>query len=149
VENLQLRPTFPDKPLIKTYVALWESCRSIAPLQLLFLEIFKFVDNFWTFAISKRLKRNKLVTGDVVAAPSASRVSGPRRPRGFRALPQRTDVPGVSAMDPRTAVDPPPVFLLCAAPSRPNALQAEPRARASARPRACSGQLASSRGRAP
>jgi hypothetical protein len=146
VENLQLRPTFPGKPLIKTYDALWESCRSIAHLQLLFLEIFKFVDNFWSFAISKRLKRNKLVTSDIVAAPSASRASGPRQPRGFRALPRRTDVPGVSAMDPRTAVDPPPVFLPCAVPSRPNAQQAEPSARASARPRACSGQLVTSRG---
>jgi hypothetical protein len=38
---------------------LWESCRSIAPLQLLFLEIFKFVDNFWSFVISKAGPRNK------------------------------------------------------------------------------------------
>jgi hypothetical protein len=53
VEKLQLRPTFPDKPLIKIYVALWESCRSIAPLQLLFLEIFKYVDIFKNYAILK------------------------------------------------------------------------------------------------
>jgi hypothetical protein len=62
-EFCQLRPTFPDKPLIKTYIALWESCRSIAPLQLCFLEIFEFVDDFWSFAISKRPKRNKTWAG--------------------------------------------------------------------------------------
>jgi hypothetical protein len=59
VEKLQLRPTFPDKPLIKTYVALWESCRSIAPLQLSFLEIFNLVGTFWSYAISKQAKWNK------------------------------------------------------------------------------------------
>jgi hypothetical protein len=52
-EFCQLRPTFPDKPLIETYVALWESCRSIAPLQLLSLEIFDLVVTFGGCAILK------------------------------------------------------------------------------------------------
>jgi hypothetical protein len=59
VENLQLRLAFLGKPLIKTYVTLRESCRSTAPLQLCFWEIFHLVDNFWSFAISKRAKRIK------------------------------------------------------------------------------------------
>jgi hypothetical protein len=59
VEKLQLRPTFPDKPLIKTYVALWESCRSIAPLQLLYLENFDLVVTFGSYAISKQGKWNR------------------------------------------------------------------------------------------
>jgi hypothetical protein len=58
VEKLQLRRDFPTNPLIKTYDALWESCRSIGPLQLLFLEIFKLVDTFWSFVISKAGSRN-------------------------------------------------------------------------------------------
>jgi hypothetical protein len=75
VENLQLRSAFLGKPLIKTYVALRESCRSIAPLQLCFWEIFHLVDDFWSFAISKRAKRNKIELGDVVLAlQSATRV---------------------------------------------------------------------------
>jgi hypothetical protein len=45
--------------LIKTYVALWESCRSIAPLQLSFLEIFNLVGTFWSYAISKQAKWNE------------------------------------------------------------------------------------------
>jgi hypothetical protein len=68
VENLQLRSTFPGKRLIKTYDALWESCRSIAPLQLFFSEIFDLVGTFWSFAISKRPKRIKLELGVGVAA---------------------------------------------------------------------------------
>jgi hypothetical protein len=75
VEKLQLRPTFPGKPLIKTYVAPWESCRSIAPLQLLFLEIFKYVDIFKSYAILK--------TG--TWSGSVRR----RRPAGARAICQR------------------------------------------------------------
>jgi hypothetical protein len=73
VEKLSLQHIFPTNLLIKTYVALCESCRSIAPLQLLFLEIFKFVDNFWSFAISKRLKRNRTRDGRRRRAPSVSR----------------------------------------------------------------------------
>jgi hypothetical protein len=57
VEKLQLRPTFPYKPLIKTYVTLWESCRSIAPLRLLFLEIFHLVGNFRSYGILKTESR--------------------------------------------------------------------------------------------
>jgi hypothetical protein len=59
VEKLQLRPTFPDKPSIKTYVALWKSCRSIAPLQLSFLENFNLVGTFWSYAILKQAKWNE------------------------------------------------------------------------------------------
>jgi hypothetical protein len=58
-EFCQLRPTFPDKPLIKTYVALWECCRSVALIQLLFLENFDLVDIFGSYAISKMLKWNR------------------------------------------------------------------------------------------
>jgi hypothetical protein len=61
VEKLQLRPTFPGKPLIKTNIALWESCRSIVPLQLLFLEIFKCVDIFKSYTILKLGKWNENV----------------------------------------------------------------------------------------
>jgi hypothetical protein len=68
VENLQLRSTFPGKRLIKTYDTLRESCRSTAPLQLCFWEIFHLVDAFWSFAISKRPKRIKLELGAGVAA---------------------------------------------------------------------------------
>jgi hypothetical protein len=49
---------FPDKRLIKTYDALWESFRSIAPLQLLFLEIFEYVDTFWSYGVLKAGSRN-------------------------------------------------------------------------------------------
>jgi hypothetical protein len=52
-EFCQLRPTFPDTPLLKHHVAHWESCRSIAPLQLLVLEIFKCVDTFTGFIVLK------------------------------------------------------------------------------------------------
>jgi hypothetical protein len=58
VEKLQLRRDFPTNPLIKTYDALWESCRSIAPLQLLILEFFKLVDTFSSFVILKTGSRN-------------------------------------------------------------------------------------------
>jgi hypothetical protein len=68
-EFCQLRPTFPDKPLLKHHVALCESCRFIAPLQLLFLEIFKFVGTFWGFAILKILNGMGFELGDVVTAP--------------------------------------------------------------------------------
>jgi hypothetical protein len=54
--------------LIKTYDTLRESCRSTAPLQLCFWEIFHLVDAFWSFAISKRPKRIKLELGAGVAA---------------------------------------------------------------------------------
>jgi hypothetical protein len=50
-EFCQLRPTFPDKPLLKHYVALWESGSAIPPLQLLFLEIFELVVTFGSYAI--------------------------------------------------------------------------------------------------
>jgi hypothetical protein len=71
----------PRQTVDKTYVALWESCRSIAPLQLLFLEIFKFVDNFWSFAISKRHKRNR--TGDGRRRRSSQAASRARLRFGF------------------------------------------------------------------
>jgi hypothetical protein len=91
-EFCQLRPTFPDKPLLKHHVALCESCRTIAPLQLLFSEIFKLDDTFSSFAISKGLKRNR--TGDGRHRRRAQRVmsaSGPRQPRGFLSLFRCTD----------------------------------------------------------
>jgi hypothetical protein len=59
VEKLQLWPTFPDKRLIKTYDALLESCRSMAPLQLCSLEIFDLVVTFGSYAISKQGKWNR------------------------------------------------------------------------------------------
>jgi hypothetical protein len=118
--------TFPDKPLIKTYVALWESCRSIAPLQLLFSEIFKFVDTFWSFVISKtkswnwfesptslcRTPERRARTPDSVGHVSSSRCSGVRVPwrcrcgpaqhRGYSALTQgRTSCPGDRAAWPQ------------------------------------------------
>jgi hypothetical protein len=74
VEKLQLRPTFPGKPLIKTYVALWESCRSIVSLQLSFLEIFDLVVTFASYAILKPGKWNKTRPGDVVTALWCTRV---------------------------------------------------------------------------
>jgi hypothetical protein len=46
VEKLQLQHDFPTNLLVKTYDALCESCRTIAPLKLLFLEIFLLVGNF-------------------------------------------------------------------------------------------------------
>jgi hypothetical protein len=51
--KLQLQHDFPTNLLIKTYVALWESCRCIVPLQLLFLEIFKLHSKFLSYAILK------------------------------------------------------------------------------------------------
>jgi hypothetical protein len=68
-EFCQLRPTFPDKPLLKHHVALCESCRFIAPVQLLFLEIFKFVGTFKSFVILKMLNGMGFEPGDVVTAP--------------------------------------------------------------------------------
>jgi hypothetical protein len=105
MDNLQLRPTFPDKRLIKTYDALWESCRSIAPLQLLFLEIFKFVDNFWSFVISKAGPRNKNGRRRRAAAPA--RASAASRPRGDQTLVRCTDGLGVSAVEQAATVGPP------------------------------------------
>jgi hypothetical protein len=91
VEKLQLRPTFPDKPLTKTYVALWENCRSIATLQLLFLEIFDLVDIFGSYAISKMLEWNqKGGTRHCHRALRVVRALRPRRPRGVLAMPRRT-----------------------------------------------------------
>jgi hypothetical protein len=58
MEKLQLQDDFPTNLLIKTYDALCESCRSIAPLQLLFLEIFEYIDTLWSFVISKTGSRN-------------------------------------------------------------------------------------------
>jgi hypothetical protein len=52
-ELLHLRRVFPAKPNIKTYVALCESCRSIAPLQLLVLEILKLVGTFESYTFLK------------------------------------------------------------------------------------------------
>jgi hypothetical protein len=96
VENLQLRPTFPDKPLIKTYVALCESCRFIAPLQLLFLEIFELNSKFLSYAISKMLKWNKKGgTRRRRRAPCVVRALRPRRPRGVLAMLRRTDPRGL------------------------------------------------------
>jgi hypothetical protein len=45
--------TILPNPLIQTYVAFCKSCWSIAPLQLLVLEIFEYVDTFLRYAISK------------------------------------------------------------------------------------------------
>jgi hypothetical protein len=47
VEKLHLLHVFPVDLLIKAYVTLCESCRSIAPLQLLFLENFNLFGTFW------------------------------------------------------------------------------------------------------
>jgi hypothetical protein len=84
VEKLQLRPTFPDKPLIKTYVALWESCRSIAPLQLLFLEIFKCVDIFKSYTILKLGKWNENVHRRRRNPPGAHSLPAPVTCRSYR-----------------------------------------------------------------
>jgi hypothetical protein len=59
VGKLQLRYDYPTNPVIKTYDTLCESCRSIAPLQLLFLENFEFVVTFRSSAISNQVTRNR------------------------------------------------------------------------------------------
>jgi hypothetical protein len=79
--------------LIKTYDTLCESCRSIAPLQLLFLEFFKLVGTFWSFAILKRLKQNRTWDGwRRRRAQRVARASGPRRPRGFCVFLRRKNI---------------------------------------------------------
>jgi hypothetical protein len=75
VGKLQLWPTFPGKRLIKTYATLWKSCRSIAPLQLSYLEIFNLVGTFWSYAISKQAKWNENGRSADVAALRRARVS--------------------------------------------------------------------------
>jgi hypothetical protein len=108
MEKLQLRPTFPDKPLIKTYVALCESCRSIAPLQLLFLEIFKLVVTFLSFAFAKMLKWNKRRAADAVAAPRASCARYGRAGHVASARPSSVRKPRHLRGGPRTVVGFPP-----------------------------------------
>jgi hypothetical protein len=107
MEKLQLRPTFPDKPLIKTYDALWESCRSIAPLQLLFLENFDLLVNFGSYAISKQGKWNR---------------AGSRRyrvPRVVRAFLRRTDASAPPLWTRAPWFPPPHPADLCAALRKP------------------------------
>jgi hypothetical protein len=89
-EFCQLRPTFPDKPLIKTYDALCESCRSIASLQILFLEIFKCVDTFWSFIISKSVSRNRIDVSSHHWTRARAGLSELRLPRALHALFLRT-----------------------------------------------------------
>jgi hypothetical protein len=69
VEKLQLQHDFPTNLLIKTYDTLCESCRSIAPLQLLFLENFNLVATFWSITFLNRAKPNQRSA----TAPSRSR----------------------------------------------------------------------------
>jgi hypothetical protein len=66
----KLRSRFPNSstrfcpnPLIKTYSALCESRRSIAPLQLLFLEIFKFYSKLLSSANCYTVKLNGTCAG--------------------------------------------------------------------------------------
>jgi hypothetical protein len=116
VEKLQLRSTFPDKPLIKTYVALWESCRFIAPLQLLFLENFDLVVTFGRYAISKQGKWNR--AGPVsrphrtLARPRATASCVTRRPR----VPPAYGRFGASAVDHMRCGPSAPLSKPCAAP---------------------------------
>jgi hypothetical protein len=108
VENLQLRPTFPDKRLIKTYDALWESCRSIAPLQLLCLEIFNLIATLGSYVFLNLRKWNK--TGTRRRHHLALARARPRPaawPRGARGGVRRTDA-GVHRCGPGAAVDHPP-----------------------------------------
>jgi hypothetical protein len=104
VENLQLRLTFPDKPLIKTYDALWESCRSIAPLRLLFLEIFKLYSRKSSFTSLKLAKRNE--NGPERRRRCAASRARPRPPR-HASLPP---IPGIRTLE-SVAVDPALWFL--------------------------------------
>jgi hypothetical protein len=55
--------------LIKTYDTLCESCRSIAPLQLLVLETFHLVDNYGSYAFFRGVKDLKTGSSDVHTAP--------------------------------------------------------------------------------
>jgi hypothetical protein len=108
MEKLQLRPTFPGKPLIKTCVALRESCRSIAPLQLLFLKIFKLVVTFSSFAFVKMLKWNKRGAANAVAAPRASCARCGRAGHVASAHPFGVRKPRHLRGGPRTVVGSPP-----------------------------------------
>jgi hypothetical protein len=71
---LEFQRVFSTNQLIKTYVTLCESCRSIAPLQLLFLDIFKYDDTFWSFIILKTESRNKIGSGDIDVALARAHV---------------------------------------------------------------------------
>jgi hypothetical protein len=98
VEKLQLRRDFPPNPLIKTYVSLWGSCRSIAPLQLLFLEIFKFYSRILRFAFLKGAKPNESehpCTGSRSRAMGAAVARATRR----RPHPPAYGCTGVSVVD--------------------------------------------------
>jgi hypothetical protein len=101
-EFCQLRPTFPDKPLIKTYVALWESCSPIVALQLSFLEIFKLSTRKVSSTFLKTRKPNKMGAGrwrhralascaraSTACHASPFAPSGVRTPRLIRAGPRR------------------------------------------------------------
>jgi hypothetical protein len=94
-EFCQLRPTFPDKPLIKAYVALWESCTSIAPLQLLSLEFFKCVDIFGSYTILNDGCWNRNGCQRRRCDVQSARTSEPFHPRGVR--------DSVRCMDPSVA----------------------------------------------
>jgi hypothetical protein len=78
-ELLHLRRVFPFKLNIKTYVALCESCRSIAPLQLLVLDIFKLVDTFESYTFLKLGSGNEKRRRRRTAAPACERARPYRR----------------------------------------------------------------------
>jgi hypothetical protein len=115
VEKLQLWPMFPGKRLIKTYDGLWESCRSIAPLQLCFLEIFDLVVTFGSYAISKQGKWKR--AGPVSALsrrPRATASHATRHPR----VPPAYGRFGASAVDLTRCGPSTPLSQPCAEPRR-------------------------------
>jgi hypothetical protein len=120
---------FPTNPLIKTYDALCESCRSIVSLQLLFLENFNLVGTFWSLGFLKPGKWNENRVGRHsrvvhVCEPSAC------PPRVVTSALRRTD-PRSRRGGPCTVV-PPPLFSSCVvltrglAPSQGHAPACEP-----------------------
>jgi hypothetical protein len=90
---LEFQRVFSTNPLIKTYVTLCQSCRSIAPLQILFLDIFEYDDTFWSFIISKRESRNKIGSGDIDAAPARAHVRDVASTWQLCAVPRSTPDP--------------------------------------------------------
>jgi hypothetical protein len=83
---------FPDKRLIKTYDALWGRCRSIAPLQLLSLEIFNLIATLGSYVFLNLRKWNKIGTRRRHhRALARARPRPAARPRGARGGVRRTD----------------------------------------------------------
>jgi hypothetical protein len=112
-EILNVQRVFPTNLSRQTYVALCESCRSIAPLQLLYLEIFHLVGYLWSYGILKTVSRNDFGRWRRKVAPQrvvrARAQTAP--PRVVPALLRCTDAVNLSPWTRASSLGPPPTPL--------------------------------------